>query len=362
MAGTSGRLTNFSCGNKLARIQPCSGTGPDREGSALPNDVIAPSESAVESGSAGFILVSFCNVKRQAAPRLALFNPTSSRLIHVSLPSALQRIRGITGLTADESYIYAATQGAEFGGERGAFLLIFARKTFAFVSSFRFRHAVDVHSMCFRRRRLLVVSTGTDEVIELTIHDGTVESELVYWRARPGEKRSDTRHLNGICYTPEGVLLCGFGVRRDELWGSATNGFIFNLDQKEMLASGLEHPHSVTCFRSSIVFCESRKRTICLWKKAINQLLPSYTRGLCHAGFFLFAATSTGRSQSGSKGPAIEDRSVLGAQHGGCTINQLDPRTLAVLKSFNLNTKAKEIYDLLAIDDITGWPNDLQNC
>jgi Domain of unknown function (DUF4915) len=339
-----------------------SGPCPDREGSVLPNEVIASSESAPESGFAGVILVSFCNVKRRGAPRLALFNPSSNRLMHVSLPGTLQHIRGITGLTADERYIYAATQGAEFDGKKGAFLLIFARKSFAFVSSFRFRHAVDVHSMCLRRGRLLVVSTGTDEVIELKINGGTVESELVYWRARPGEKRSDNHHLNGICSTPGGVLLCGFGVRSDDLWSSATNGFIFNLDEKKMLASGLEHPHSVVRFRSSIVFCESRKRTVRLWRAAIDQILPGYTRGLCHAGFFLFAATSTGRSQSGSKGPAIEDRSVLGAQHGGCTINQLDPRTLAVLKSFNLNTKAKEIYDLLAIDDITGWPNDLQNC
>jgi hypothetical protein len=339
-----------------------AGVGPDREGSALPNQVITPSGSALKSGSAGFILASFCNVTRQEAPKLALFNPTSGRSIPVSLPGTLQRIRGITGLTSDERYIYAATQRAEFGGEQGSFLLTFARKSFAFVSSFRFTHAVDVHSMCLRLGRLLVVSTGTDEVIELKINDGSVQSERVYWRARPGEKRSDNRHLNGICSTPEGVLLCGFGVRSDDLWNSATNGFIFNLDQEEMLASGLEHPHSVVCFRSSIVFCESRRRTVRLWRKPIDQSLPGYTRGLCHAGFFLFAATSVGRRESGSTGHAIENPSALGPKHGGCTIHQLEPGTLAVLKSFRLNAEAREIYDLLAIDDITGWPEVSDIC
>jgi uncharacterized protein DUF4915 len=323
--------------------------------------VIALSESRFESYSTGLILVSFCNVKTRGAPRLALFNPRSSRLIHVRLPGTLQHARGITGLAADEKYIYAATQRGEFGGEGGNFILMFARQSLSFVSSFRLRHAVDVHSMCLHRGRLLAVSTGTDEVIELKIRDGAIESEHIYWRAWTGEKRSDNRHLNGICSTTEGVLVCGFGIRSDDLWSSATNGFLFNLDQKEVLVSGLEQPHSVLGFRSSIAFCESRKRVVSLWRRAIDQVLPGYTRGLCQAGPFLFAATSIGRSESRSTEQVIENPSALGAHCGECTINQLDPSTLALLKSSNFNNEAAEIYDLLFIDDVTGWPDELQN-
>ena len=304
----------------------------------------------------GFILVSFCNIKHQGAPRLALFDPGSGRLTHVCLPDALHQARGITGLAADEKYIYVATQAAKFNGENGAFLLIFTHKKFSFVSSFRFRHAVDIHSMCVHHDRLLVVSSGTDEVIELKIDNGTVASELVFWSARPGENRCDNRHLNAICSTPEGALLCGFGVRSDNLWSSATNGFIFNLDQKQILVSSLEHPHSIIHFGSSIAFCESRKCVVRLWGSDIHQTLPGYTRGLCHTGSFLFAATSVGRRESRSTGQVIENPSAFGEQCGGCTINQMAPGTLVILKSSRLNTGIQEIYDMLPIDDITGWP------
>jgi hypothetical protein len=301
------------------------------------------------------ILVSFCNVKSPATPWLAVFDPCDNKLSPLKLPD-LPRGRGITGLTADEKFIYAATQHNPADGDRIGYLLSFSRKTFSLASIYTFKRGLDVHSMCWHDGRLLAVSASTDEVIDLKLDNGVVESECVYWSFDDGNNRADKNHLNGICSSSEGVVISGFGMRENEFWSSATSGFLMNLNQARHLVSGLEHPHSVMPVQSSIAFCESRKRAVRLLDEEACQVLPGYTRGMCHAGSFLFVGTSVGRRTSRSTGEKVENPSESGEECGECTINRLDPKTLALLQSSRLGAEIQEIYDLLAVDDVTPWP------
>ncbi len=314
-----------------------------------------------DTDSACPILVSFCNVKGELSPRLGVFDPATGMLVGLKITQFLPHSQSVTGLASDERFIYAATQRAQFGDQWACFLLTFSRKTFEFVSSYAFRRAQDVHSICWHDdASLLAVSTGTNEVVKLIVGNGVVESESVYWSSHPTDDDSGNDHLNGICSSPEGIVLCGFGRREDGFWSSAVNGFLLNISSGARLASGLEQPHSVMALDSSLVFCESRKRAVRNGDNQVSQNLPGYTRGMCKSGSSLFVGTSVGRKASRSTSQVLENPGDVGEHAGECTINRLDPQTLTLLYSSRLTLAVKEIYDLLAVEDVGLWPMHLE--
>jgi hypothetical protein len=264
---------------------------------------------------------------------------------------------GATGLVADERYIYVATQIAQSTGKKNCrFLLTFDRRDFALLSAYSFRLAIDVHSLCWYNDRLMVVSSGTDEVLELAISAGEVRAETVYWRVDSEGARHDHHHLSGICAAPEGLIVCGFGKKRTQLWSSATDGFLFDLNRGSRIVSKLYQPHTVTALSSSIVYCESRKMTVRRCYGAGSQTLPGYTRGVCQSGSYMFVATSAGRKQSRSTGQLIENLAESASPCREITISRLDPDTLAILSSTAFGSEGEEVYDLLPIDEIQSWP------
>jgi hypothetical protein len=302
------------------------------------------------------ILVSFCNVKSRTASRLAVFDPLNETLTPLCLPESLPKCMGATGLIADERYIYVATQMAQSPQkETSRFLLTFDRKKFSLFSTYCFRQARDVHSLCWYKGKAMVVSSGTDEIVEVAICAGEVRSETLYWRVDPEGTRRDHHHLSGICAADEGLIVCGFGKKRTELWSSATEGFLCNLNLGSRIVSDLHQPHTVTRISSSIVYCESRKMAVRSRHGAESQILPGYTRGMCLSGSNVFVATSIGRKQSRSTG-VVENFADSGLPCEGITINRLDPDTLTILSSVAFASEGEEVFDLLPIDDAWSWP------
>ena len=273
----------------------------------------------------------------------------------------MPKVSGIAGLVCCDRHVYAATQASAGGAEDGgrSSLLIFEKSTFRLRTVYDFKAARDVHSMCWRNERLLVVSAGTDEVIEVRLHGTDVVAETEYWRPVADQPRCDTHHLNGIACSPEGVFVSGFGRRNGSSWSSATSGFIINATERRIVLNGLEQPHSVAMANSSLVFCESRQMAVRVAESGgQRRVLPGYTRGLCASGSFLFAATSVGRGTSRSTGEIVENPADLGGAIGRCTISCLDLETLSIVRTTECAAKGEEIYDLLAIDGIGQWPLD----
>jgi hypothetical protein len=324
--------------------EPLVNTGPDSKPTVNGSDSVT------------FILMSFCNVKSKASRRLALFDSAQAKPLALKLPETMPRSMGTTGLAGDDNYIYAATQVAQSARGQSRFLLTFSRRDLSLVCSYAFKRAIDVHSMCWSRGRLMVVSSGTDEIIQLTISQGLVTCEQPFWCPETGSKQGDCNHLSGICESPDGLIICGFGKRENEGWSSATNGFLFNVDRRECVLSGLQQPHSIMHLRTGLVFCESRNMAVRRWEGDLRQLLPGYTRGMCIAGDFLYVATSVGRKTSRSTGHVIENPCDSGAQDGECTVSCLAPATLNIFQTTKFATEGEEIYDLLAVNDISRWP------
>jgi hypothetical protein len=311
-------------------------------------------------GMSSAILVSFCNIRTPTTPPLCVYDPGAGELLAIRLPDGMPNGSGMSGLACCDRFLYVALQtgnipaGAEPAGKPS--LLIFERSTFRLLAVHQFRAARDVHSMCWSHDRLLVVSTGTDEVVGLSLQGTDVVAESLYWRPVEDQTRGDTHHLNGIACSPEGLLVSGFGKRRSDSWSSATSGFIFNATERRTVLDGLEQPHSVAMANSSVWFCESRRMAVRAAADGRSRVLPGYTRGLCSSGSFLFAATSVGRRTSRSTGAIVENSADAGEPTGRCTISCLDRETLSIVRTTECASLGEEIYDLLAIDGIGRWP------
>src|SRR5262245_36489569 len=135
------------------------------------------------------ILVSFCNLRAPSLPALGVLDPTTGAFRVLELPQELARCDGITGLGVSERSVYAVTQTAEPTQSDGlagvSALLIFDRRNLRLRNSYAFRSARDVHSLWVHDETVYAVSTGTDEVVELSLRDDRVVSEREFWRPEP---------------------------------------------------------------------------------------------------------------------------------------------------------------------------------
>lgn len=304
------------------------------------------------------VLVSFCNVSSPRLPLLALFNPASGILLPLRLPDPARQFKGITGLAREGPYLYAVAQFRPGEAERltsRCALLVFSSKSLELVHTYEFRGVADGHSLVWSAGKLYVVSTGTDEIVELEMNGAEVRSERPYLRSAHAT-RSDVNHLNGLCDSPDGLIMSAFGPRTDSSWASATNGFILNVKRKEMIRHGLQHPHSPFILGPSVVFCESRKTSVGTVAGDRKQLLPGYTRGVCMWGSDICVGTSVGRRTSRSTGKVVENPGVAGIASGGCTISRLRADDFGIISTFETPLAVGEIYDLMTVDDVGLWP------
>lgn len=306
------------------------------------------------------ILVSFCNIRVQGLPVLGLLDPIENECRALRLPDDLSSLKGITGLAVSDRCVYAVAQtfGPALGNRRTSpsALLIFDRSDLKLLRRYTFQLAADVHSILLVEDSLFVVSTGTDEVIELGISDTECISEKIFWRREPDDLREDIHHLNAICQSSRGLLISGFGKKIDDLWDSAREGFIFNISRGEVVASGIDQPHSLIEVNGELAFCESRRRMVRTLKGPCIETLPGYTRGICVIFRELFVATSVGRQISRSHGTTINNPSAPGNLEGRCSISRFSVDGWKLEGIIDMTAHASEIFDLLAIDGTDGWP------
>src|SRR5262249_6951673 len=191
------------------------------------------------------VLVSFCNLKARGCPALGLLDTATLEFQVVALADEVARSSGFTGLALSESYLFAVAQSlADSDGNLGSAsaLLVFDRKNLALCHRHEFRTAADVHSIWVNGSRLLAVSTGTDEVIEVELRGPQVVSERVVWRPEEGGPREDRHHLNAICGRDGAVLVTAFGTKAATTWNTARDGFIVDMTTGERFASGIDQP------------------------------------------------------------------------------------------------------------------------
>jgi len=322
------------------------------------------------------ILISFNNTYQSPGfPTLAVLNTATYKLRIVQMPPEIPDT-GVLGLAISSKYVYVGLQYAfdalkafrippEVGFQYNSdgllaslnpcSLLIFDKDNFSLLNQYPFRKVVDVHSMLLSgdENKLFVVSTGTDELVELELKGSQVVSEKTIWRPGADGEFRDLHHLNSICFWKNDLLISGFGKKEVENdWNSAKNGFIYNVSQNQFLKTGLQQPHSLAVIEHRLAYCESKLKQVCFLDSTDTIDLHGYSRGLCMADGKIFAGTSTKRKISKSTGKMNK---ISDEESVGCSV-QVISRDTASKEIIDLDHYGHEIYELLPIENIANWP------
>ena len=141
-------------------------------------------------------------------PALGLLDVVTSEFRILRLPSELTWPFGVTGIAASDHYIYVVRRD-----KPREQLVIFDRSDLTLRNCHTFQMVEEAHSMWGTDGALLVVSTGTDEVIEVKLRGAEVLAETVFWRPEPTAPRKDIHHLNAIYGWQGDLLVSGFGKK-----------------------------------------------------------------------------------------------------------------------------------------------------
>lgn len=304
------------------------------------------------------VLISFCNLSEVPGfPNLGILDTDTNEFQVIELPADIPAT-GITGMVVSSKYILMGLQSSQGGlnaAQSPPGLLIFDKNNFKMLQWYHLNLVEDIHSMALLKdeKTLLIVSTGTDDIVEVILDDTEIKSEKVFLHLGSGE-RKDNHHINSIIEWQNELFVSGFGPKEaGGDWSTARNGFIMNIYTGEKIMEGLEHPHSLTVINGKLAFCESRKKSVRFVNHLQSDMLPGYTRGLCRIGNNIYAGTSKHRKKSKSTG--IKNK-TNDPQSLGCTINILGKENLEIESSIDLNDFAFEIYDLMPVEAHHNWP------
>lgn len=295
------------------------------------------------------ILISFCNGRIEGLPYLGLLDCDTGHVQALRLPTNLANAVGATGLAVSDEHLYVVIQDQEYH------LAVFDRATLDLQNLIALSPMLDVHSLWLDGETLYAVSTGTDEIYRMRLRGTGVEAVEVYWRPDADGAREDRHHLNAIFGMHGHLYASGFGPKAGPRWGSARDGFIIDLSEKQSIASGIEHPHSVALIGDTLAYCESRHSALRFLGSERGQQLPGYTRGLCAIGDSIYVGTSLGRRVSKST-RLVNNPADPGVSSGGCAIYRLSAQSLAIEQAIDLSTFGYEIYELLPVEGAASWP------
>lgn len=242
-------------------------------------------------------------------------------------------ICGVTGISGDERFIYAATQSKV--------IAVMERKSLQLASFFIHHEIQDPHSILLDGDRLLVVASGLNAVYECPVENGFVMGERPFWKSSDFGK--DLDHFNSIMKYENRILLSGFG-RNDGSWASAKSGYALDLASGERIVEGLMHPHTIMECKGRLIACESTRGAVVEIPRNREAILTGYTRGLCEGPEGLYVAVSAGRKVSrstGAENPEVEKKKFRSG------IYVLDPETLEMKRY--LAIPDREFYDLMVV-------------
>jgi hypothetical protein len=202
----------------------------------------------------------------------------------------------------------------------------------------------DGHSVVEHDGALLVVSSGTNQVIRVVWPVGGEPEEDIYFELEPGH---DTLHMNSLRLHQGKLYLSMFGPRRNGSWHSATEGQVLCLDDRAAAAQGIHHPHGLFALGDELLCVGSMSgaiRHVAGPARAAFPKLDGYLRGVAGDSRYIYVGTSRMRERSKSSGDKV--RPLPGMAHGiGCGLHMLERDTLHP-HWLDLSPFAAEIYDI----------------
>ena len=296
------------------------------------------------------LLISFCNTFPQGFP-LAAYDFDSNDLEWIPAPELDLPIGGASGLCRSGEYYYVLLQhrGSPWPNTLAAYTADFKLRT-----AIRLERVSDGHSLIWRDNGLLAVSTGTNELVRITLDEAmaTAQVESV-WAL--GSQREDCHHLNSLAQL-EGRLygsMLGPTDSKDSHF-ERQDGSIADIASGKPVWTQLLHPHSLLACDDKLYCLESGRGRLwrfqgkeCILTGEPIKDLPGYLRGLAIDGQFLYIGSSALRIRSKSTGelraPSLETNI-----EARCRIYRLDLST-GQIACRELTPFAREIYDLILL-------------
>lgn len=292
-------------------------------------------------------LLSLCNERRPSSQGVLLFDfeGKTGRWIRVGADAEIMGTRGICLYGGVAFVLYTV------GWWETRLSTYDLRDGLKFVDDVMLREVKDPHSLCVHDDRLLVASTGTDEILAYDLRDGAPgETGETFWRAAAGGE--DTHHVNAVASDGRRVLISAFGLRAGEFWTSAENGYIRDVGSDEVVAEALLHPHSVRTACGRLYFTESSRQVLRVGTDR-TIAIGGYVRGCDIAGDdCLLVGSNAARRTSRSRGVVANSNNIETAEGdlvGKCAVARVTLGTHVTREYFDITPFGKEIYDICVL-------------
>jgi WD40 repeat protein len=285
------------------------------------------------------LAVSFCNTQSEDSRILAVVDADSGE--HRWLDYGRKGFTNACGLAQTDTLLYSACSN-----EHASYLAVFEKPELHLREIMPLNGVFDAHSICLDGDAMIVASSGSDEIVRLTL-DGSWAGNEVIWRA--SDRREDTEHVNALMWH-QGRLLCsGFGGKVTARWSDSKNGYVYDVTKGSYLVRGISHPHSLGEHRREVYFCESSLSSVRTMDRNVAQF-SGYVRGLAFSNDGkCFVGRSIGRYETESPEFVLNPMGP-GVSSGTCAIevcDSLEPN--ATRRSLDLTDFAREIYDILLL-------------
>ena len=196
-----------------------------------------------------------------------------------------------------------------------------------------------IHTILSWHDHIYLSVTNQDRIMRLNVDDKLEE----VWT---NDTMADRIHLNSLCIHNDQLHASAFGAKKADLWSSADEGYVFNVETGEHVLNSVWHPHSSFSYQGDMFCCDSSHQRVISNLGVLIDGLPGYTRGLYMDDTVVVCGSSLGRVVSHSTGVRISNKSDLGKLAGWCGVSVLFKETQNTC-TIDLNDKATEVFEIL---------------
>lgn len=284
------------------------------------------------------VLISLCNLPAPAVSGVVVLTMDGLAPLDLGRPSAT--VMSGLGLARGPGVVYYAYCAPEV---RVAALDAAA---LGVIADTPVPEVADPHSLCLSGGRLVVVSTGTDEVLSYHLEDHAPCRPQVLWS--PTGAGRDVHHINSVVEVDGHLVVSAFGPVAGPRWADARNGYVYDITEARMLATGLRHPHSLAVREGRLYFCDSPRSRVLDLEGTVAAEAQGYVRGLGFGRSSMLVGSSVGRRWSKSTG--VENPADPGTPTGTCSVARFDCSTGRRLQDVDLSAFGTEVYDVLVLE------------
>ncbi len=288
-------------------------------------------------------LVSFCNNGKNTAEDnghyvIKVHIDTQDQVVAVepvdlNLPAGFGG-NGITGMCHAGDHVVLLLQ-------RTPSVLLYLHQDLSYSHHFELTGLKGIHSILNWNQAIYLSVTNQDRIVKFD-HD-QVQHEV--WTNHTME---DQMHLNSISLHQGRLMASAFGPKSNQLWSSATAGYVFDVASGDKVIEDIWHPHSSFSYAGKVYCCDSSNQRIISESGVYKEGLPGYSRGLYVDDGLILCGNSQGRLVSHSTGVKISNKSDQGLLGGLCGLNVCFKQNNSD-QFIDFSEMATEIFDILPL-------------